>query len=130
MIRNLSERDLPKLLDIHRNFYEKEFIFPELNDPKWLGKYVVTDDYDNVILFGGVRLLAESVAMTDKRYSVRERKAALIKLLQASLFVSSHLNFDQLHAFIQDETWSKHLKKYGFKPCKGAPLVINLGEGE
>jgi hypothetical protein len=125
MIRQLQEKDLPKLVEIHRQFYSNEFIFPEISDPKWLGKYVVTDDYDNIILFGGVRLLAESIAITDKRYSVRERRAALIKLLQASLFVSSQLNFDQLHAFIQDEAWEKHLKKFGFRVCKGTSLVID-----
>lgn len=126
MIRLLAEKDVPRLRSIHQQFYEEQFIFPEFDDPKWVGKYVVTDDFDNIVLFGGTKLILETVAVTDKRYSVRERRSALLQFLQAAIFVSAGLNFDQLHAFIQEESWAKHLKKYKFKPCKGEALVLNL----
>ena len=124
-IRCLEDRDFPQLANIHREFYKDEFIFPELKDPKWLSKFVVTDEFDNVVVFGGNKILLEAIAITDKRRSVRERREALYKLLQAELFCCSVYNFDQLHAFIQDPVWAAHLKKNGFRACKGSALVID-----
>ena len=71
------------------------------------------------------KILLEAIAITDKRRSVRERREALYKLLQAELFCCSVYNFDQLHAFIQDPVWAAHLKKNGFRVCKGSALVID-----
>ena len=125
MIRTIQDKDISQVVDIHKQFYEKTFPFPDLSDPKWLGKYVVTDDYDNVILFGGAKLIVEAIAVTDKRRSVRDRREALMKLLQAEIFCCGAYNFDQLHAFIQDPIWEGHLKKYGFRNCKGQAIVID-----
>jgi hypothetical protein len=126
MLRCYKESDVEKLLAIHEKHYRHEFEFPELKDPKFIGKFVATDDFDNPICFGSVRLIAEAVAITDKCRSVLERREALIKILQASKFVADGFGFDQLHAFIQDPTWERHLKKNGFKECKGRALVTDL----
>jgi hypothetical protein len=126
MIRQLEDKDVCRVLDIHKRFYEKEFIFPDLCDPKWLGKYVVTDEWDNIILFGGVKLLIESIAVTDKSREIKERRDALIKLLQASLFLGGHLGFDSIHAFIQDPKWAGHLKHHGFRTCRGEVLITDI----
>jgi hypothetical protein len=42
------------------------------------------------------------------------------------MFTAARTNFNQLHAFIQDNKWKSQLEKYGFKPTKGQALVLNI----
>lgn len=125
-IRELRQEDATRISEIHSQFYHNEFDLSYLLDPKSLGIFVVTNDDDQVICVGGIKPIIESVLITDKNFSVRQRRSALIQILQAFLFTCSRLGYEQLHCFIQDETWLKHLEKFGFKPTKGKGLVISL----
>lgn len=125
-IRELRQEDATRISEIHSQFYHDEFDLSYLLDPKSVGIFVVTDDNDQIICVGGIKPIIESVLITDKNFSVRQRRSALIQVLQASLFTCDRLGYGQLHCFIQDETWLKHLGKFGFKPTKGKALVISL----
>lgn len=124
IIRNIEENDHVDIEKIHKQ-YQQEFELPNFND-KFLSTIIVSTDNHEIITVGGVRIILESVIMTDRTFSVRDRREALYHMLQASLFTCGRLNYHELHAFIQDETWMKHLLKVGFRPTKGKALVIGL----
>lgn len=131
-IRFYNSTDLQEIQTIHKRHYESEFPMPDLNDPKFISRFVVVDDFGKVILFGGEKLLLEAIAITDLCRPKKERYEALLKLLQASIFTAAGppFNFDQLHCtVINNNGWADQLKKYNFKDCRGNFLVLNLSEG-
>jgi hypothetical protein len=124
IIRALQESDLNQLKEIHACFYKDEFDLPDFFN-KFLCSFVVIDD-DTIISAGGVRTIAESIIITNKNVSVKTRREALYHILQASMFTCGSSGYDQLHAFIQDDNWQKHLVKIGFKSCKGNAIFLNI----
>jgi len=124
-IRGLEVNDLEKIKVIHEKFYQEEFEFPNFYD-KFLCAFIITDNSNNIISAGGVRTIAESVIITDKEYPITERREALLQVLDASGFLAARYNYSQLHAFVQDEDWERHLKKHGFQDCKGKAIFLNL----
>lgn len=124
-IRSISLNDLERLKEIHAKYFEHEFPFPDfMKDFHCV--FTVTDDSGNIITSGGVRSIAESVIITDKDYSIKERREALIKMLQAHSFIAAHYGFDALHAFIQDNAWKRHLSQHGFRPTVGQSVILPL----
>lgn len=123
-IRALQPGDVDKLRKIHAQFYASEFEFPDfLNN--FLCCFVVVDDRNNIISGGGVRLISESVILTDKSRSVRDRFSALSQILNASEYFTRQANFCKLHAVTEDDKWKKHLNKVGFH-SRGELLVLDL----
>lgn len=125
MIRGLREQDLEKLRSIHRRFYANEFSFPDFSK-HFINVFVITDSNDDLISVGGVRPILEIVAITDKDKIVKERVGALGDLLTISAFIAEHDKFDELHCFVQDDTWMKQLMKKGFVETKGKSLVFKI----
>lgn len=124
-IRAIKNEDVEELRAIHTKFYNDEFEFPNFFD-NYLSSFVVTDEDGRIITGGGVRTITESVIITDKDYPIRERRTALLEMLRASIFTASSGEFKQLHSFVQDDKWYKHLKRFGFKETKGKALVLNF----
>ena len=125
ILRKLERNDVEELRIIHEKFFSKEFPFADLFD-KSLSSLVVTDDEEKIITGGQVRVIAESVIITNKDYPIKDKREALQEMLRALMFTANLKGFNQLHAFIQDENWERHLKRYGFKKTKGQALVLNL----
>lgn len=123
-IRAITPYDIWKIRKIHEAHYAEEFEFPDFFN-KFHSAFLI-EEKDQVIAAGGVRSIAEAVAITDLNQSVRTRREALYILLQASLFTCSRLGFDQLHAFVQDEKWLKHLQKVGFDHTKGTAMFTGV----
>lgn len=124
-IRPLSTNDIEKIREIHSKYYQDEFEFPDFFN-NFLCAFAVTTDTDSIISVGGVRSIAESLVITDKDYNVKTRRAALFRVLDASEFIARDAKYNELHAFVQDEDWYNHLRKIGFLPTKGKPLVLEL----
>jgi hypothetical protein len=124
-IRALKPTDLYLLRKIHEEFYAHEFEFPDFS-LGFLCCFVVEDDDGNVVSAGGLRPIAESIIITDKRQSIKKRREALYDILSASAFVAEKDKFNQIHAFVQEEGWTNHLLKVGFEPTKGRALVLNI----
>lgn len=124
MIRNLKITDIDEIRRIHANNFAHEFEIPNFFD-KFLSVSVITDDDSGkIVTIGGIRTIAECIAITDKSLSVRARKKALEILLQASIFTCARTGYGQIHAFVQDEHWTRHLGKVGFQPTRGRALVL------
>jgi hypothetical protein len=124
IVRQLRETDLPQLRKIHEEYYKNEFDMDELFENS-IGLFAVTDEQDNIICVTSIRPIAEAVLMTDKNRTVRERRSALFMVLDVAEFITKKAGFEQLHVFIQDEQWIRHLTKaeVGFKPTAGKALV-------
>src|SRR5438045_2746536 len=103
-IRAITELDIANIKLIHARFFADEFDFPDFFH-NFLCAFLVEDDYGQIISAGGVRTITESILVTNKDVSIRNRYEALNKMLQASMYTCIRTNHDQLHAFIQDESW-------------------------
>jgi hypothetical protein len=125
MVRELKHEDLPKLQEIHEKFFSHEFSFNDFVSA-WMFNFAITDENDEIISAGGVRPIAEVVAVTDFTKSTRKRRSALYDILQISQYVLRDTNYRQIHAFVQDKTWENHLIKAGFKHCVGNAVYFNL----
>jgi hypothetical protein len=124
MIRNLQITDLEQLQDIHKKHYINEFAFPNFQN-NFMSLFTVIDREGQIISAGGVRAIAESVIITDLDATPRQRRKALLEILQASVVSCRSNGFDQLHAFVKGKNWEKVLNKYEFKPCSGTALYRN-----
>lgn len=125
MIRAFNEGDIDIAKKVWEDFFTEEFQFPDFL--KMLCAFVVTPEDSNYpICIGGVRTLAEVVLITDKNFSVRDRRQALYQVLSASQYVAERSGHDALHAFIQDHNWLYHLKRVGFSETKGKSLYLPL----
>jgi hypothetical protein len=122
-IRELQGHDIDQIQKIHTKHYKDEFGIADLYD-KNIETFVVTDDENKVICAASIRLILEAVLITDKDRTVRERREALFRVLNAAEFISKQHNFSQLHVFVQDEIWRQHLERVGFKPTAGQALVL------
>jgi hypothetical protein len=123
-IRELTNTDINVLYEIWKKHYSEEFTFPNFSD-HFLNAFVVEDN-DRIITGGGVRLIAESILITNKDIGKLTRRDALIMTLQASQFFCKKNGFNQLHAFVQDEKWQDILEQYDFRPTVGNALVIDI----
>lgn len=124
-VRAYTQSDVAKLHTIWLKHFKDEFDFPDFLNG-YLCAVTIEDDKGNIITAGGVRLIAESVVVTDMSQSVKERRLALAQLLNTQEYICNKFGQSQLHAFIQDDTWYQHLHRVGFRPTAGKSLVLNF----
>ena len=123
MIRTIEQSDFEELKRIWLKFYQGEFEFPDFLN-KYICAFVVVHD-DKIVSAGGVRTIAESVIITDKDISVRDRGEALYQILEASKFVATRSGYNYLNAFVKDDLkWRKRLLKVGFVPSEVLSLEL------
>jgi hypothetical protein len=125
-IRLVHQNDIDELRKIHEKHYSHEFSFNDFISGFIAAFIIENSDTGQIISAGGIRSIAECVAITDKDVSVRERREALYKLLEACIFSGITHNYNSIHAFIQNENWLKQLKRVGFKETVGKSLVMSL----
>jgi hypothetical protein len=123
-VANLTPEIVEELRRIHGNFHGEEFPFPDFS--RFLGSAVILDDNDVIISAGGVKPHAELVVITNKIHSPRDRRNAILQLLQSSIYTCGRANVNQLHAFIKDPKWLSQVKHYGFVDCKGTAVCLEL----
>jgi hypothetical protein len=124
-IRNLSSDDLVLLRKIYERYFQGQFKFPDFLHG-FVNNFVVLDDSNRIVVAGGVKPILECVLITDMNRTPRERHEALLMALEASIVSAHSIGHNQLHCFIQDDYWSKLLKKRQFKPIVGEGLVLNF----
>ena len=120
-IRTSQQEDWAILDRIHSKYYDNEFSSPFRDEKrKIISNFVVEDDDKKIITWGGLELLSEVVAVTDKSFDPKIRREALYKIFQALLFAAEIHKFDQIHCtIIDDPNWERHLTKVGWNKCKG-----------
>lgn len=124
LVREFRESDLDELRRIHAKFFANEFSLPD-----FLREFLCVatiEDNDGIVTIGGVRNIAEVVAVTNQDRSVRVRREGLWNLYNVSRYIAGLNNHTQIHAFVQDEKWLHHLVDFGFRPTKGKSLVTEI----
>jgi hypothetical protein len=123
-IRLIQNQDFREIYRIWEKFYSTEFEFPDFMK-NYINTFVVHEG-KSIISVAGIRTITEIVAITNKDKTVKDRQEALHQILWASKFTCARKGYDQLHAFVQDMNWKRHLQKVGFRPTVGQALVIDV----
>lgn len=124
-IRPLEPSDLVNLKEIHEKHYKDEFPLVNILD-HLLGSFIIEED-NQMICAGGVKTITESVLVTNKDADLHTKLSALTNALQINEFICRKQGYNQLHAFIKDDTvWRAYLKKVGFKKCSGNPYFLEI----
>lgn len=124
IVREIKEEDFKNARIIWEKYYSTEFTFPDFVD-QFLCSFVV-EEKDSIVCIGGVRTIAEAVILTNKDHSVKLRREAIFRILREGLYSLKNQGYNQLHAFIQDRTWQRHLEKLGFSETKGKSLFLEI----
>lgn len=122
----VTPSDFEEIKRIHYNHFKDEFTLDDFMDPHTLRAWSIRNDDGKIICVGGIRAIVEAVMITDKEFPADERRDAFYKMLEAMMFICRDYGFNQLHAFIQDEKWLRHLKSAKFHETKGRSLVLNI----
>ncbi len=123
-VRAFREYDNQEAYKVWYAFFRDEFEFPEFL-VAFHFSFVIENDNEPIV-FGGVRPIAELIAVTNKNASKRERVTALKKLVEVSCFIAKNRNYDQLHCFVQGDSWSSQVQTIGFRPTRGQALVMDV----
>jgi len=123
MIRAFTFNDLDELKRIHSAYFADQFDLPDFM--RFLCLFVVEDE-QGILTIGGIRTIAECVAVTDLERSPSDRIKALYQLLDASMFITQRCGFDQMYAWSQNKKWTNRLKRNGFRPPQGESLILDL----
>lgn len=123
ILRSITEHDLFIAEQIHKKWYAHEFVMPDLLQ---LQTGFTVEIEERPVIIGGIKAIAEIVLLTDKDFPVEARREGLYKSLEASLYMSRQLGYDQIHCSVQDINWERHLKKAGFRNIKGTLLVRDV----
>ena len=123
MIRAMTPDDLFELKILHDRYFSKQFKFPDFMN--FVCAFVVEDDH-GIVTAGGIRDIAECVAVTNMSRHPKDRLRALYELMNASTFVCEHNQYDQMYVWSQDKKYSKRLMRNGFRPPQGESLIFDL----
>ena len=121
----LNRDDMELVRKLHAKGFAQEFDCPDFTRG-FFSAFKIVDTKGQVIAISGIKPIAESIVITDSEANVRQKTEALIEILQASTYVCKQFDFTQLHCFITDEEYKKHLQRFGFEPTKGQALVRNV----
>lgn len=123
IIRPYTTRDAEQVNEIYNKFHAESFAIPRES----ITSATITKDNDEIVAFGAVTLLAESVLVLDLDATLREKNFAIQQLLWTAIQGVTNLHMDGIHAFVQDPEFAKVLKKhFGFKTCKGEALYLGV----
>lgn len=121
-IRAMRYEDTPVLLELHEKYY-KEFNPPNFLRPS-IGGFIIEDNKE-LIMGGTVRLVAECLLITDLSKNRIKIGRSLIEALKFSKYACRENNIDQLHAFVKNEQYAKHLIQHGFSErCKALSIEV------
>lgn len=124
-IREYKPSDIYQLKEIHEKYYKEEFDLPDfLLD--YHCAFSITDAKGTIVTSGGIKPIAELVAITNKDFKVRDRRTALLDLLQATAYIGRKWEYSELHTFIRDENWYNQLIKSNYFKPRGNGLVADL----
>jgi len=123
MIRSLTPDDLEEVKKLHELHFKGEFYLPNFMD--YVCAFVVEDEH-GIITAGGIRDIAECVAVTDMNRHPKVRIQALYQLLDASIFVCERSGYDQMYVWSQNPRYTKRLMKNKFRLPQGQSLILDL----
>jgi len=121
-IRAFECKDVEEVKRLHAKYFP-DYDFPDFLN--YICAFVIEDD-TGIVTAGGVRDIAECVAVTNMSLDPRTRIQALYKLLDASTFVCRKSDFNQMYVWSRDPKYTKRLMKNGFRLPDGQSLILDL----
>lgn len=114
-----------------REIYHKYFSNMEVPNFSSFSCVFVVADNNHIISVGGLKPLVEAVVLTDRSFSVRKRREALLNIHTALVYCARKLGFKRLHAFTFEESYTNHLiKRMKFELIKESNvLTLELEDG-
>lgn len=112
LIRALTPNDIEEIRKIHERDY------PDLNFPNFysmMSAFVIEDENKEIIMAGGVEAIAEALLVTNKESSRIKIGKALVEAQRFAMFTCGRFNIRELHAFVTDKNYAKHLIQHGFE---------------
>jgi len=103
--------------------------YPDFFNGEYSSPFTIIDDTNNIVLVGGVKMLAEAVIITDISKPVGTRYDALLQALGSSISIVREMGHKQFYVFVNnDEQYIKHLQKFNFRLIDAKLLVLDLGD--
>ncbi len=121
--RAFTQDDVSRMNELHHKYFS-EFECPDFTN--FLCSFVLTDENDNDVMYGGVRALAETILVTDKSVNRHILGKALLDALEVSKFTCDKYNIDLLNVFVKDPVYQRHLIKHGFEIRSGNVLNMRI----
>ena len=119
--RQYLASDEPTLRQIH-NAQNFPYTFPDLRNPLFLTKIVLTDDSDNhnqILGAALLRLTAEAYLLLDPQHgSPRQRWQALLKLHHAAQLDAQSRGLEDVHAWLPPRiatNFGRHIERLGWR---------------
>lgn len=133
IISPVSWLDKPEIDRIYQNWYSNNEYPPfweKCDSNRFQCSFTVKKENQEIVVAGGVKLIAEVVFLTNKDLPIRTRFDGLLQALGSSIVIAQGMKYGQLHAFVNnDEQYVKHMKKFGFKNLEAEILMLDFGEG-
>ena len=118
LVREYRESDLATLQRIHAA-QQFPYAFPDLRDPLFLTKIVVTGDDDRILGAAFLRLTAEAYLLLDSQQgSPRQRWQSLLVLHDAAQRDAQQRGLEDVHAWLPPriaKTFGRRLERLGWR---------------
>lgn len=125
-IRSFEPRDIDEVRRIHDRYYS-EWEFPDFLN-KCVCSFIIEDDDEEIVIAGGIRAIAETVLVTNQNQSRIKIGRSLKEAQHFSLYICEKHGLDELHAFVNNDDYSRHLLRHGFTPRSRA-LSMKVSNG-
>ncbi len=117
-VRQYQESDLAELRRIY-SVQQFPYAFPDLRDPLFLTKIVVTGDNNRILGAALLRLTAEAYLLLDPRQgSPRQRWQALLALHDAAQRDAQQRGLEDVHAWLPPRiarTFGRRIERLGWR---------------
>ena len=120
MIRRTRGKDIDLLRYFCGKYYEDEFDFPDLTHCV----DIPISERDGRVIGGGIfRVIPEAIIILDKDSSMRDKVGALKELIGHGEKLTTSLNHEGMHVFVEEGSFEQILKKhFGFRDSVGKVL--------
>ncbi len=119
----MKMEDIPVLKAIHERDYP-DLDFPLERD--LLSAFVIENGHKEIIMAGGVEGIAEALLVTDKTKSRIQVGKALVEAQRFCMYTCGIFKIRELHAFVTDDEYAKHLIQHGFQKREETVLRMIL----
>lgn len=123
LVRACTPGDLEEIKRIHDKYYAETHELPDFM--QFLCAFVIEDE-QGLITAGGIRDVAECIAVTNKERHAVDRARALYQLRDMSAVVCKEFGYDRMHIWTQDPKYTKRLQKLNFRIPPGQSLILDL----
>lgn len=121
--RGIRITDLGKIMKMHEKFYR------QLEQPSFLNmidSFLIEDDNNEIITAGLVEKVAEGMLVTNKEMSEIKIGKALIEAKDRMSHICISNNIRDLYAFVDKDTYAKHLIQHGFTETSNRALKLRV----